>query len=175
MLSQFPGSAVEEILVQGLELLDRLDQESYTRRFSGPLSSSVGAHYRHVLDHFHCLLDGLMDGCVDYDHRPRSTVIENSRDAGVAATEYLIAAYQRFPAATLAQECMVVSNVGYSQPETPAVRSTLARELSYCIGHAIHHFALVKILCASLSVSLPYEFGVAPSTLQYQQSQAVAC
>jgi len=175
MTSRFPGSAVEDILVQGLELLSHLDQESYTRRFSGPLSSCVGAHYRHVLDHFHCLLDGLMDGCVDYDHRRRSLAIENSRDAGVAATEYLIAAFKRLPSAVLSQECMVVSNVGYGQPETPAVRSTLNRELSYCVGHAIHHFALVKILCASMLVTLPEEFGVAPSTLQYQQTQAVAC
>lgn len=169
------GAAVEDVLLQGLELLGRLDQCGYTKRFAGPLSSSVGAHYRHVLDHFHCLLDGLMTGCVDYDHRERSLVIENSRDAGVAATEYLMAAFKRLPVMSLQQECLVMSNVGYSEQETPAVRSTLARELSYCVGHAIHHFALVKILCASMAVPLPYEFGVAPSTLHYQQSQAVAC
>jgi len=52
------------------------------------------------------------------------------------------------------------------------VRSNLAREVMFCVGHAIHHYAILKILCAGIGVKLPYEFGVAPSTLKHLETEA---
>ena len=55
-------AAVEDALLQGLALLDGLDSDTYSRTFEG---ASLGAHYRHVLDHFLCLKEGFRTGEVN--------------------------------------------------------------------------------------------------------------
>ena len=167
-------SAVDDILLQGCALLGALDTEAYTRELDGPPGASIGAHYRHVLDHFQCLLDGIRSGSVNYDQRRRSPVIETSLAAALVATERLREEFRRLPAVVLQEECTVVYSVAYGEDGCGEVRSNVAREIMFCVGHAIHHFAILKLLCASVSVRLPYEFGVAPSTLKHLEAQAAA-
>ena len=165
-------SAAEEVLQQGLALLDNIDEESYSHQEEGPWGSSIGAHYRHVLDHFLCLIEGLWDFQINYDHRSRNRDIESSIGAARHATRDLIEALTTIPDDVLKQECTVIYSVGYGDAETQAVRSVVARELMFCVGHAIHHYAIVKLLCSLRAVVLPCEFGIAPSTLKYQAQAA---
>jgi|SRR5438552_4064057 len=165
-------SAAEDVLQQGLALLNNIDEESYSQKEDGPWGSSIGAHYRHVLDHFLCLIEGLWDFQINYDHRGRNRDIETSIEAARQSTHDLIEALAAIPDDVLKQECTVIYSVGYGENETQAVRSTVARELMFCVGHAIHHYAIVKLLCSLREVVLPCQFGIAPSTLKYQQAQA---
>ncbi|PYV75606.1 MAG: hypothetical protein DMG96_16740 [Acidobacteria bacterium] len=165
-------SAAEDVLHQGCALLDNVDDESYSRKEEGPWGSSIGAHYRHVLDHFLCLIEGLWDGEINYDHRSRSRDIETSIEAARLATNNMIEALAAIPADVLKQECTVIYSVGYDHKEAQPVGSVVARELMFCVGHAIHHYAIMKLLCSARSVALPCEFGIAPSTLKYQEAQA---
>src|SRR5919197_24454 len=165
-------SGAEDVLQQGLALLDNIDEESYSHKEEGRWGSSIGAHYRHVLDHFLCFIEGLSDFQVNYDHRSRNRDIESSIDTARQATRDLIQALTAIPDDVLKQECTVVYSVGYGNAETQAVRSVVARELMFCVGHAIHHYAIVKLLCSLRAVPLPYEFGIAPSTLKYQARAA---
>lgn len=165
-------SAAEGVLRQGLSMLDNTDQESFSRKGEGPWGSSIGAHYRHVLDHFMCLIEGLWDFQIDYDHRGRNREIESSIEGARQATRELIEALNAIPDDVLKRECTVVYSVGYGEAETQAVRSVVARELMFCVGHAIHHYAIVKLLCSLRAVPLPHEFGIAPSTLKYQAQAA---
>src|SRR5581483_3067893 len=165
-------SAAEDVLQQGLALLDNIDDESYLHKEDAAWGSSIGAHYRHVLDHFLRLIEGLWDFQINYDHRGRNRDIESSIETGRQATLDLIERLKAIPDAALKEECTVVYSVGYNQNEAQAVRSVVGRELMFCIGHAIHHYAIVKLLCSLRSVPLPYEFGIAPSTLKYQNAQA---
>src|SRR5215475_13878219 len=48
----------------------------------------------------------------------------------------------------------------------------LQSELAYCIGHAIHHYAIIRLICHELAVRIPAEFGVAPSTLKHHAAAA---
>lgn len=165
-------SAAEGVLQQGLAMLDNTDKESFSRKEEGPWGSSIGAHYRHVLDHFVCLIEGLWDFQINYDLRGRNQDIESSVEAARQATRELIEALNAIPDDVLKRECTVVYSVGYAEEETQAVRSVVARELMFCVGHAIHHYAIVKLLCSLRAVPLPYEFGIAPSTLKYQAQAA---
>lgn len=171
MNSQALISAIEGVLEQGRSMLLMVDGEDYARREGGPHGASLGAHYRHVLDHFLCLLEGIEKGEVNYDHRGRSPELENSLDAALFATEDLIEEFRALPSEIWERECTVVYSVGYGTSEAQAVPSSLARELMFSVGHAIHHFAILKMLCASMSVTLPYEFGIAPSTLKHMEAQ----
>jgi len=165
-------SAVEDVLQQGCTLLNNISSETYTRKEEGPHRASLGAHYRHVLDHFLCLLEGLETGQIDYDQRRRSPEIENSEIEALFVTEELIRKFNELPSDTLLRPCTVIYSVGYGEPEAQAVGSNVAREVMFCVGHAIHHYAILKLLAAAMSVKLPYEFGVAPSTLKHLEAQA---
>ena len=93
-------SAVE-ILRQGEQLLQTLDDEKYTRRLPAVFTSAIGGHYRHCLDHFQCLLAGVAEGEVNYDHRRRDTRIENDRAFALAETRRLQDVCARIPAVAL--------------------------------------------------------------------------
>ncbi|OAQ33421.1 hypothetical protein K457DRAFT_134541 [Linnemannia elongata AG-77] len=45
-------------------------------------------------------------------------------------------------------------------------QSTFGRELWFCSLHAVHHFAMIKVICAEFGMPLTEGFGVAPSTLK---------
>src|SRR5215472_13093745 len=90
-------SAAEDVLQQGLALLDNIDGQSYLHKEDGPWGSSIGAHYRHVLDHFLCLIEGLWDFQVNYDHRGRDRDIETSVQVARSTTQDLFEALTTIP------------------------------------------------------------------------------
>ena len=163
-------SSAETVLEQGCALLRTVSHENYSRQQSGPAGASIGAHYRHVLDHFLCLIEGLWDLEINYDKRARNPELEQSAEAALAATQDLIGALRAIPPEILRRECTVIYSVGYGEAGSDAVKSNVAREIMFCVGHAIHHYAILKLLCAVAGVELPYEFGVAPSTLKHLEA-----
>jgi hypothetical protein len=164
-------NSVESVLQQGVGLLAKVDHELYRRKDSAD-GSSLGAHYRHVLDHFSCVLEGIPTGQINYDQRRRNPEIENSVTAALLATEDLIRRFAVFSTETLRKQCLVIYSVGYGAETDQAVASNVAREVAFCVGHAIHHYAILKLLCAAKAVELPYEFGMAPSTLKHLHAQS---
>lgn len=167
-------SAAEDVLRQGISLLDSIDQDTYSRKEEGPWGSSIGAHYRHVLDHFLCLIEGLWDFQINYDHRSRNRDIETSVEVARSSTHDVFEALAAISDDVLRRDCTVVHSVRYGNNVAQNVPSVVARELIFCVGHAIHHYAIMKLLCSVRAVALPCEFGIAPSTLKYQQAQAAS-
>jgi uncharacterized damage-inducible protein DinB len=163
-----------EILRQGETLLQKLDDDTYTRRLPAVFTSAIGSHYRHCLDHFECLLDGVAEGAVNYDHRRRDPRIENDRDFALAETRRLQEACARIPVAALELPLNVCSKVSYDGNDPSVCPSSYGRELMYAVAHAIHHYALLAVMCGLLGVRAPFGFGVAPSTLQHQAAQEKA-
>jgi len=52
------------------------------------------------------------------------------------------------------------------------VETTAMRELVYNIEHAVHHMAIIKIGVREIAnyIELPLDFGIAASTIRYQES-----
>ncbi len=171
MMTPSLNIAVKDVLQQGCTFLDRVSDEVYARLLEGTLAASLGAHYRHVLDHFFCLAEGIRTGQVNYDQRCRNPRLECSVAQARFATEELIDEFRSLTRDALLRECSVTYSVGYGESELELVRSNLAREVMFCVGHAIHHYAILKLLCAAEGVQLPYEFGVAPSTLKHLRAE----
>lgn len=169
------NNAVREVLGQGGLFLDLIGDETYARPIEGPEggqpSASLGAHYRHVLDHFLCLAEGVRTGQVNYDQRRRNPQLENSVVCARLVTEGLIDELGGLSRETLQRQCAVTYGVVYGESEDEAVRSNFAREVMFCVGHAIHHYAILKLLCAGVGVKPPYEFGIAPSTLKHLEAE----
>src|SRR6266853_1626020 len=166
--------AVKDVLQQGCIFLDRIGDERYGRPVASPAGdkpASLGAHYRHVLDHFLCLAEGLRTGQVNYDQRRRNPQLENSVTCARLVTEGLIDEFGALSREILQRECSVTYSVDYGETETEAVKSNLAREVMFCVGHAIHHYAILRLLCAGVGVKMSYEFGIAPSTLKHLETE----
>jgi hypothetical protein len=172
MLTESLNTAVRDVLQQGFVFLNRVGDVAYARPLGGELETSLGAHYRHVLDHFLCLSEGLRSGQVNYDQRRRNPQIESSVLCARLVTEGLIDELGGLSHEILRSECTVTYSVGYGETEAEAVRSNLAREVMFCVGHAIHHYAILKLLCSGVGVKVPYGFGVAPSTLKHLETEA---
>lgn len=166
-------SAVE-ILRQGEALLGTLDDERYTRKLPEVFNSTIGGHYRHCLDHFQCLLDGIMHGEVNYDDRQRDPRIEHNRRFALDATSRLREACEKIPPVSLELPMQVVSTVNYDGSPALSSASSFGRELIYAVAHAIHHYALLAVMCQKLRIRVPDGFGIAPSTLQQRAAQAKA-
>jgi uncharacterized damage-inducible protein DinB len=154
------------LLEQGLELLEHLADPAY--RDTPPGRSSIGAQYRHILDHYRALLDGMALGRVDYDARRRNPEVE--RDRAVAARDTrdliarlrLLAGRSRGTPLTVHAAC-TADHAGETQ------RSSLGRELLFLTSHTVHHFAIIRLLLEDPAAVAP-EFGTAPSTIAWRRA-----
>jgi uncharacterized damage-inducible protein DinB len=164
--------ATEDVLSQGLRLLFELEDATYSRTADAPFHASIGGHYRHVLEHFESLIKGLRAREINYDARERNLRMQSEVTYASVVTCDMLRALRRCSAETLSRNCKVINSVGYGSSQPVSMDSNIGRELAYCIGHAIHHYAIIRLLCHELGVSVPAEFGVAPSTLKHRAAAA---
>jgi hypothetical protein len=162
--------SVEDVLNQGLFLLDSLDADAYTRPAAGGFGGSIGEHYRHIVEHFTCLLGGIREGRVDYDSRKRDRAIESDIDYAHAVTEALIDDFKALPWDVFQKWVQVTYTVAYNAEEVESVPSNVSREVVFCVGHAVHHYAIIRLLCSQAKIEMPSGFGVAPSTLRHART-----
>ena len=162
---------MREVLSQGEALLSALDDAAYTTRVPAAFNASVGGHYRHCLDHFRSVFDGLDAAEINYDDRKRDPGIETIREVALTHTRQLLRASEGLGDWVLDYPIHARSKVSYAADESPAALSTVAREIMFCVVHAIHHYALIRVMCGMLDAPVPEGFGVAPSTIKHQQAQ----
>jgi hypothetical protein len=159
------AEAMRQCLSEGEALVAMLDDVTYRRRLPAAMDASVGGHYRHALDHFRNLLEADDTGVVDYDRRFRGTAIELDCTAALAETRRLAGLLEDLPPdwpdRALGVRTLAIRG-GNAADET---RSTAGREAVYCVMHAVHHYALIRIICGLQGCELPATFGVAPSTV----------
>ena len=167
------AAATQGFLLQGLQLLDECDPQTYAQMAPPPFGASIGKHFRHVLDHFLCLASAIGTGTVNYDHRSRNRLMETSLDHARSHAEMLIWLFGTLTDRECEQPCIVQCSVEYGEGESQSTVSTFGRELAYCISHSVHHFAIMKLICAQMDVEVAEEFGVAPSTLKYRAAQTL--
>ncbi|KAL8291665.1 hypothetical protein RQP46_001923 [Phenoliferia psychrophenolica] len=167
------------LLSQCIELLESsVTTDSQLTHISTLIpGSTIGKHLRHTHDHFRLLLDSLRSSppspsplLLSYDTRSRNVASESSHAAALESFRNL---RRRLEDET--SEGRVDSGrrvlLEAVTPETVDLESTWARELWFASLHATHHFALLRVVAVGeLHLSVPPEFGVAPSTLVYRSS-----
>lgn len=160
-------SALMESLQQGRLLLEALTDAAYRRKVPEVFDASIGGHYRHCLEHFQALLSS---GCqVDYDARERDESIETDRERALQRTSALLERFEELDPELLAEKVEVRCKVSYLGDHSPLVESTRGREAVYSIVHAVHHYALISVICRLRGIHLPRGFGVAPSTAKHMR------
>ncbi|PWN31844.1 uncharacterized protein FA14DRAFT_127674 [Meira miltonrushii] len=145
--------------------------------------STLGKHLRHVHDHYRVLLDSIESSSkrndggdegidLDYDKRTRVVPLETSAKSALQEFESTIDRIQRIFNRKQGQDASwdvhLDRHVRLSAT-TPAeieLSSSLGRELWFVCLHAIHHYALARvILVHELGLQINDSFGVAPSTM----------
>lgn len=151
------------LLAQGRHLLASIDDEAYSSRLYILFSNNIGAQMRHILEFYECFLQGLPRNDIDYDARRRDTNIETSRSAALHKIDQLTH--------SLAQ-CNPGDGHVRVHMDGATTTSSVHRELLALVSHTIHHYALIAVALRLQGLPVDPQFGVAPSTLRYQQQQA---
>ncbi len=149
------------------EVLARIDTDFYTLPLGIFNDSTIGQHFRHIIDFYGCLCRGLTDGLIDYAHRARDHQIEISPQYAAKVLDEHLQCILQFDES---QPLDVLGDFSSElEEQRPLLRSTLGRELMYAYDHAVHHLAMIKMGLKSIDrdASLSQEIGVAPSTLRY--------
>ncbi len=163
-MSAGPIRGNQILLRQGLELLSRIPVDAFR---ACPRRSSVGAQYRHILDHYVCLLDGLCSGDVDYDARQRDHSVESDPTVAAHRTNNLLERLAELVDGDLDRGLQVHLAPTADSEDGVRYQSTVGRELLFLISHTVHHFAIIRLQLDHTGVPFDAEFGMAPSTLAF--------
>ncbi len=152
-----------------LRFLEQVDANTYSKPLDVFNGSSLGGHTRHIIEFYHCLIKNYNQGMINYDLRERDKNIETDPELAAVAVQNIIAELQK-----INLDDQVELHMSYD-PQTSLVDtvvSNVKREVVYNLEHTIHHMALIKIgvKVAAPHVELENEFGVAPSTIKFQQN-----
>lgn len=157
-----------ELLQQGIQLLSRHDERTFIATDPASYGSGIGAHFRHVLDHYRSFLDGLAGAYIDYDNRIRNTEEETNLEVAMGS---LGAIFKRIEEANVSLDGIVKVKVRAAEEGEPLLTtSSLGRELQFLVSHTVHHYALIAIASRMQGIYPNESFGVAPSTLNYMNS-----
>lgn len=157
-------AAMDEVLEQGEALLAGLSDAQY----ADGAGASIGAHYRHSLEHFKILLEAVNEARIDYDHRGRDAKLENERLFALQVTRDFRHAARFLSTLPADRPIEARYKISYAGSGSCAAASTVGREIMYAVSHAIHHYALIGMICGMRRIPAPQDFGVAPSTIEYR-------
>ncbi|MBF02453.1 MAG: hypothetical protein CMP76_04065 [Flavobacterium sp.] len=146
-------------------LLDQLDNPKYT--FCNPELSeaTIGEHIRHIIEMYQCLISDYEFGTINYDKRKRNLAIQNSIEEAKLAINIILETI------TLPNKELFLEDG--LQEANFRVQTNYFRELLYNLEHSIHHQALIKVAVLKYKeVSLPENFGIAKSTIEYKSQCA---
>lgn len=163
-----------EVLEQGRCLLQQLTDTQYTSAVETYACSSIGAHFRHMLDMYLAVMPALAARntaqVVDYDVRRRGAQVETCRHAAIAELDKF---RQQLDGRTTRLDTVVTvkTEVCIETTQRAMMQSTLARELAFVSTHAVHHFALIKVIAKMLGASVDSDVGLAPASASFLRSQ----
>lgn len=159
------------IIQQGMDLIAALDNDTYQAKPQVFASSSIGAHYRHHLEHIQLLLDGAQH-TIDYDRRQRDPRVETDVHFAIERTKEVVTRLRQLTQEDLNAPVTVVHQSCMEEIQRPDCSSTLGRELLFVLSHAVHHYALMGIINQVIGKAPCDEsFGIMPSTLSYLKAQ----
>lgn len=162
------SEATQAILNQVEFVVHQIKSEDYIKPVDVFNNSTIGQHVRHTLEFFECLMAGYASGKVSYDKRNHDKRIETDKELAILSIQK---AKSFIAASNMNKSLQLEVDYNIEGADEIEVSSNMAREVIYNIEHAIHHMAIIKIglqvLCPY--VEIPFGFGVAISTLRYQQ------
>jgi hypothetical protein len=158
------------ILDQLGDLVVSIREQDFSKPSDTLSKSTLGQHLRHTLEFFICMEEGFHSGVINYDKRGHDKSLESDKIIALATIGRIRSFIE-----TLDSDRSVKLEVGYDlQKDTfITIETNVTRELVYNIEHAVHHMAIMKIGLREIApyVTIPFDFGVAASTVRYKQTE----
>ena len=148
-----------DALEEGATLLAAISAEQYTQGYKPAFHSTIGAHFRHVLEHYRCFVGQMSSGQICYDKRERDELLECNFDYAKRTVEELSNTLSSLPQDIVSRSCEVLD-----QQADGSVISSVHRELLFLQSHAMHHYAIIGAMARALGASPEADFGVAIAT-----------
>ncbi len=152
-----------------IRALDDFPAKVYKAVATPAFQSSIGAHYRHIIEHYQCFFAQLSEkATINYDKRERNLRLETDMKYCREQLQQIknnIASFncqneQGQPHKLLVQD-------DHSCHE---IHSSIHRELMFLIGHTEHHSAMIAAMLRLLGYPVDQQFGVANATLNFQRT-----
>jgi len=153
-------------LEEGAQLLKVLKDNQYTEGYKPAFHSTIGAHFRHVLEHYRCFLRQHESLQFCYDSRERDQQLESDVDYANRTIAELIEGLQKITNQAFEQSYTIVDEQSVSP-----VATNLHRELLFLQSHTVHHYAIVGAMTRALGNQPDDEFGVAIATRTHQREK----
>ncbi len=155
--------ATLHIFKQLENVISAIGQDEYKQPLEILHGATIGQHVRHSLEMFICLNAGYELHEVNYDNRKRDKALEENKHEALKALNALGSALNK------PDKQLFVCRENWLDGDKPeSYASSYYRELVYCLEHAVHHMAIIKIGLKVVvpALQLPEGFGVAASTLK---------
>jgi len=156
-------------LRQGISILNSISDSNYSKNNGLHFKSGIGRHFRHIIEHYTSFIQGYKSR-INYDDRERNLMLETSRECAISKIDSVIKEIEFFQLNTnhLESEIHVLSNQSSDHQNSDWSKSSVRRELQFLISHTVHHYALIAFILKTMGLDVPDNFGVAPSTLNYE-------
>ncbi|MFN0215238.1 MAG: DinB family protein [Saprospiraceae bacterium] len=163
------------LAAQMVGLLVNLNADVYTRPLPLFKGSTIGQHFRHILECYTCLLDGITSSRINYGSRKRNQALSENPKAALAVLDYIAHTVKPLEEH---QELQVASEFSVeilSNSSKPEYASSLGRELQFAFDHAVHHLAMIRMGLEVYFPEIPLDddLGIAPSTLKYRKAKTI--
>ena len=147
-------------------LLEQIEPHDYRRPLPEFDGSTLGQHFRHILEFFQCLEKGCVEKLVDYASRERNLLYEDNPALAARAFGDFVQFLD-----VVQEDLKLDVKAEFGGLECPVYNSTLGRELLFVYDHAIHHLAIIKIgiRCHFPDIQTEQDLGLSPSTIKSRQ------
>ena len=149
-------------LQKSSRLLDILSNEQLSNHSVSPYYSCIGSHIRHVLDFYHCILEGASKKDVDLTERRRDLKMHECCNYALENVNRVVTSLKELEEFNLDEVIQVKDDLGLGKAVIPY---TLGGLLAQANSHAIHHYAIISYILDRLEITIMDEsFGYNPTT-----------
>jgi hypothetical protein len=163
-----------QIVLENLKMvLLKIDANSFIQKNKMLSGGSIGEHFRHIVEFYQCCLSQKDSDEINYDLRPRNKCLEENLSLGIQTIDSILDTLKKLNDKEPRILKLATSNERLSEL-SGEIKTSLLRELVYCMDHCIHHQSLIKIALIEQNLIhfVDSSFGVAFSTQKYRKQCA---
>jgi hypothetical protein len=161
-----------QIVEQAIEFLSKVSVEHYQQVLKPHFSGSMGAHMRHILDHYMALQLGLSTQTIDYNRRNRDSNVALCPNTALLLWSQIKTWLIEISGLDASLGLTIVCETSLTTNHNSQTTSTLGRELLFVSSHAIHHFSLLLVISSLQGKHCSPNFGLAPATASHLRQSA---
>ena len=146
-----------------LDLLDKIENETYCKPLKIIDNNSMAMHFRHIHDFWNCFLKGIKSKKINYNLRQRNQVFENDKNKMKAAFNLIIDHFDNIKF----DDLLIEDDLIDPNKNNISISSNTNRELIFLYEHTVHHIYIIRMVMNNLNIKIKNKLiGYNPSTIK---------